>query len=106
MAWGRLFTDILNHRKFVELDATAGWLWARAIAYCWDQLTDGFVPRGQVPRLLPTSPARSLKAAKDLIKAGLWEMDPDGYRFHDWLDWNPPASQIREQRESARQRMR
>lgn len=106
MAWARSETSILNHRKFVGLDPAAVGLWTMGNAYCMDQLTDGLIPRVQLPRLIFAKPQRCVALAEALVKAGLWEHDGDDYRVHDYLDWNPSRAQIRADREAARARMK
>lgn len=115
MAFARTETGVLNHPKFVGLDPGAIGLWALGNAYCWDQLTDGFIPAEQVPRLLSWVPPKRVMAwAAALVAAtcngrfprGLWESVPGGYQVHDWLDHNPPASKIIADRDAARERMR
>ena len=82
MAFARIQTTILNHPKFHGLEPAAIGLWTMGNVYCWDQLTDGFIPRWQVPRLLPAvRPHRALALADLLVAAtaggrfrhGLWE---------------------------------
>jgi hypothetical protein len=106
MAWTRSETSILNHRKFVQLDPAAVGLWTMGNVYCMDQLSDGLIPRFQVPRLIFAKPAKCYALAETLVKAGLWEHDGEDYRVHDYLDWNPSAAEILAEREAARERMR
>lgn len=115
MAFARTETTVLNHSKFVGLDPAAIGLWTMGNVYCWDQLTDGFIPRSQVPRLLSwVRPNKCIELAEKLVAAtasgrfthGLWEHDGDDFRVHDWLDYNPPKDKILAEREAAKLRMR
>ena len=105
MAFARTETGILNHPKFLGLDPAALGLWTLGNAYCWDQLTDGFIPAKQVRRLLSWIPNRRVKCLTSyLTSVRLWDVVEGGYQVHDWLDHNPPASRIRADRESAKVR--
>src|SRR2546425_445042 len=115
MAFARIQTTILNHPKFDGLDPAAIGLWTMGNVYCWDQLTDGFIPRSQLSRLLSSSvrPNRCLALAELLVAAtaggrykhGLWEHEGADFRVHDWLDHNPPRERLLEEREAAKLRM-
>jgi hypothetical protein len=39
------------------------------------------------------------------VKVGLWATDPEGWRFHAWLEFQPAAEQIEAERAAARDRM-
>ena len=61
----------------------------RAGSWSAAHLTDGFVPAD----LLPTFGA-TRKHAETLVKAELWCVEPEGYRFRDWLDYQPSAHDV------------
>jgi len=70
-----------------------------ALSYCNDHLTDGFIPREQVSRLITATPSRALRLANALVTAGLWEdRGADGFQVHDYLDWNDSADEVRKKR--------
>jgi|RhiMethySRZTD1v2_1073278.scaffolds.fasta_scaffold132911_5 hypothetical protein len=104
MAWARVDDSAYTHPKFLTLDPAAIGLWAMALSYTADHLTDGFIPRAQLPRFIAAPAARALKLAGALVKAGLWEERGDGYQVHDFTDWNAPAEEIRRKRQLARDR--
>jgi hypothetical protein len=106
MSWARVDDGAYTHPKFLGLDPAAIGLWAMALSYCNHHLTDGFIARTQVPRLVAVPPMRAFKLAGELLKHGLWEeRGKDGFQVHDYLDWNPSAAEVRKQRalHSARQ---
>ena len=51
--------------------------------------------------------ARARDAA-DLVRAGLWDEDSagDGWRFHDWLDYQPSSEEVEEKRRKERDKKR
>ena len=90
-------------------------LFVRALAFCArDPQLEGFVSAvalrtGRVLRRQPvkvkTAPKETqvrdvIWHANELVKLGLWEVVPDGYRITKWSKWNRTATEI----EAARKR--
>lgn len=104
MPWGRLDDSLYDHPKLDKLGrhrlACIG-LNTLAQSWCNRWLTDGAVPSDRVPRLGGT-----IAQADLLVAAGLWERTDDGYRIHDFLDYNDSREMVLEKRGSARERMR
>lgn len=104
MAWVRLADDFADHPKIIAAGPLAGWLWVCGLAYCNRYLTDGLVPAGAVRRLVDVDePAR---LAAKLVEVGLWERVADGFRVHDFRDYQPSAQAVREERDRNAERMR
>lgn len=108
MAWVRLDDGFPRHRKVRELrrDVVAKWLHVVAICHCGEHLTDGRVDELAFEQItydagVPMSAAK--RAVPKLIAAGLWiEHDQDGWLICDYLDYNPPAAEVKEIREKRR----
>ncbi|MEV6219830.1 hypothetical protein [Nocardia sp. NPDC051833] len=86
-------------------------LFTRALAYCGNAETRGFVPKSA----LKTFGIRSVsRRVSELIEAGIWvESDTDasgnqipGYRFKAWAEWNGSGDDLLERRKSDRERQR
>lgn len=104
MPWGRLDDSLYDHPKLDALGRSrlpAVGLNTLAQSWCNRWLTDGVVPSDRIPRLGGTAALAEL-----LVTAGLWEHTDDGYRIHDFLDYNDSRDDVLAQRASARQRMR
>jgi hypothetical protein len=86
VAWVRIEDVVPEHRKHLQAGPAASWLWVCGIAYCQRQLSDGFIPEAAVPLLGVPSGAKRL--VELLVKAGLFERVPGGYRIHDYHDYN------------------
>ena len=77
-------------------------LWVLALSHCVDNRTDGVIDRVDVESLLSHARVRYVsRASRDLpaclVEAGLWEETREGqWRFHDWHDCQPLASQLAE----------
>lgn len=89
MPWFRVDHSFWSHPKTLGLSTEAVALWVRAGSYAMQHLTGGRVA-GRALRLLGASP----DDAAELVSAGLWEMDRDGWRFHDWDEYQPSADSI------------
>jgi hypothetical protein len=71
-------------------------LWVLALSWSCDELTDGAIPADMPELLIPGGDSY----AEKLVSVGLWERTESGFRFHDWLEFQPPADNERERRES------
>jgi len=92
-----------DNPKVAGLSHAAFRLHVVALCYCSAHLTDGIVPKSaQIHRKIGTTS----KLNAQLIEAGLWEIVEDGWRIHDYLDWNASAAQIKEKQRRDRERKR
>ncbi len=98
MSWVRIDDAAPDHPKLVGLDDDAFALWVRGLCYCARHSTDGKIPLAAVPRM--TAAKKWAAVAAKLQAAGLWESTPEGYVVHDFLDYNPSASQVAAKREA------
>ena len=89
----RLDTGWHVNPKVLGLGLQAMGLHAWSISYCDATLSDGFIPHGAWPSL-PGAGA----AVKRLLDAGMWTRDGDGFRLHDYLDYNRSRAVIEEYR--------
>lgn len=131
MPWLKLDDAIDGHEKVAPLGPLGFALHIKALLYAARNLTDGFVPAAKARTLVDLS---GVKVAGDdpdgrgslepggarygtpdvgeliavLVDAGLWEIDRErrGYVLHDFLDFNPPAAEVKAEREKAAARMR
>jgi len=109
MTWVRIDDGFSDHRKLNALGPLAplaGWLHVCALCYCARQLTDGFVPAGQVAKLARFE-ALSV-TLEDLVTAllrvGLWHRKRGGFQIHDFLDYNPSRKKVMTERRRNAQR--
>lgn len=101
MVWFRVDDKLWGNQKWLAVSPAARALWVTAGSWCGDQLTDGYVPR----HVLSTLAGRPRDAA-ELVAAGLWKPEENGWRFHDWLDWNRSREAVLAEREAAAERQR
>jgi hypothetical protein len=92
MPWVLLDDGFHSNPKVLEVGNAGAGLYARALSYCGDHLTDGYVPM---------SWARTVAAPKlreQLVTAGLWAEDNGGYQIKDYLEVNPSRAEVEEMR--------
>lgn len=106
MPWLRLDDQYDDHPKVVAAGNDGELLDVRAMLFCARRGTDGFVPYTQLPALSRGLPKVRAVTAR-LVEVGRWHDDPDsgGWWVHDFLTYNPPASDQEAEREAARERM-
>lgn len=110
MPWGRVDDKLHSHPKADKAGIAAMGLWALALSYACDQLTDGFVSRERVTKI---AGALGPKLAAKLVAAKLWHpanepcgdpdcdayrVDDDGYRFHGWAERQPIKAEVEAER--------
>jgi hypothetical protein len=100
MSWVRVDDKMWSHPKFAGLSAGATRLWLFGLCWCNQQQSDGFVPSAML-RVLRGSPAD----AAGLVAAGLWVVGPDGWSYHDYLEYQPSRDQLTTQRNATKDRV-
>lgn len=106
MPWFKVDDKIHSHKKPARAGLPSMGLWVLAGSWCAENFrTEGFIPDYITARLDPEYATH----AAALVAAGLWivaEHDGDqGWRFHDWLKFQPSVEQVEEERRKARERM-
>jgi len=99
VTWAKLDDQFHDHPKVESCSFAARGLWATALSWCVDRLTDGFVPNAW----LRTHEAPQ-ELADELVSAGLWEPTGKGYQFHDWADYQPMKADVMVKRAADRDR--
>lgn len=89
MTWFKVDDSFHSHPKVLATSPAALGLWVVAGAWSSANLTEGFVPDRALPRLIPDSGP----LARELVSNGLWRRERGGYRFHDWIAYNPTRSE-------------
>lgn len=101
MVWFKVDDQFAIHEKVAQAGNRAIGLWVRAGAWSCMRLTDGFIP-AHVLGMLGASDVD----ADELVEAGLWLSADEGYRFHDWAEYQPTAESVNGQREREREKKR
>lgn len=96
MAWVRIDDSIFLHEKIVTAGNAAVGAWLRMLAWSANHLTDGAIPA----KIAAVMSDGDMDAVEALVDCGLLEQTDRGYSIHDYLKYNPPASEVKEQREA------
>lgn len=95
MPWGKIGDTWWRHPKVRAAAPASRALWAMALSYASDSLTDGYIPREVLPLLDATE-----ADAVDLVRVGLFDqvIGPDetvwGWNLHDYADCNPSRVEV------------
>jgi hypothetical protein len=84
VTWTRLDDGFWSNPKIVAAGNEAAGVYARALAYCGNHLTEGHVP-DQVMQFI----AGKRKPINQLVDVGLVERNGTGYLIPDFLEFNP-----------------
>lgn len=97
MTWAKIDDQFPEHPKIVAVGEEAAWLTVKAICWSSRHLTDGFIPK-VVAEHLAQSPGRPAEKAvemiRKLVRHHLWDRVKDGYRVHDYLNYNPSKKSV------------
>lgn len=88
MPWVFLDDKFHSNPKVLAAGNAGAGLYARALSYCGDHLTDGFVPEHWAKA------AASPKLREKLVHIGIWTVVPGGYQIPDYLKLNPSKEKV------------
>jgi hypothetical protein len=101
MPWFKMDDRLYSHPKWLACSMSARGLWATSGSWCAGNSHDGEVPARALQLL-----GGNRKQAAELVEAGLWEPNGDGWIFHDWPHYQPTSEQVEAERAAARERQR
>lgn len=109
--WARLDDELLTHQKVSHAGRLVGkngraiviGFYAMCLMWSNRHLTDGVVPV-DVLEGFSAYVVNPLAVADALATAGLFEKGTDGYRIHDFTDYNPSAAEVKRKRREDRKR--
>lgn len=97
--WLKLSDGFARNPKVQPLSDGAFRLHVTAMLHCAEHLTDGFLDA----RLEPLRTADPALVA-EVVGEGLWLEAAGGWTIHDFLEWNPPADEVKEKRRKEAER--
>lgn len=103
MGWARIDDDFPNHPKVWRVGPDGVALFLEGLCHAAKFLTDGQLPKADVERMRLVK--KPMATAEKLVDVGLWERDGDGFRIHDYHDYNPTSQEVRDRRASTRTRV-
>ncbi len=96
MSWLRIDDQIAFHQKTIAAGNEAFGAWVRMGAHSCAYGTDGFLDEATALTFT------SKKMIARLIKVGFLDVAPEGYRIHDFHDWNGTAEEVAARRKERR----
>lgn len=106
MPWVRFDDQFPIHRKVDTLSDPAFRLHVSAIFWCARNLTDGYVPEGDLDVVAPRKMKRPDKFVAELVGRELWLPSDDGWHVNDYLQYQPSKARVQKDRDNAAQRQR
>ena len=97
MAWVRIDDGFAEHPKVLKVGGDAAWLHVAALCHCNRVQTDGVIHAEMLQRLSDRRAPHRL-AAK-LVEVGIWDLHPDGWVIHDYLDYQPSRDEMAARRQ-------
>ena len=109
--WTRLDDGIFDNPKVLRAGPKACLLYIASLVYCSRNLTDGFIPKPHIYKLVPWFEPKAVgQLAPRLVGSKLWatarQRGQQGYRIHDYLDYNFSRKTVLNKRERDRVRKR
>lgn len=92
MPWVKLSDDWYDDPKVIEAGDDGGWLWVVALSWSARNLTDGVIPKRQLPRLT-TLPKPEALAAR-LVEIGLFSVVDGGWQIANYHDYQPTRDSV------------
>lgn len=99
MVWAKFSDDWADQPRIIALSAPAFRAYVESVLYAGKYVTDGHVPTEAVK-------ARSRKAAPELIRVGLWEVNGNGWYAPYWREHLPPKAELDKARSASADRQR
>jgi hypothetical protein len=107
VTWLKMDDGFAEHPKIAELADRSFRLHVVAMCYCARNLTDGRVTERSLKVIAAIiGAARVNRNVDELLAAGLWAESAGGYEIRDFLEYNPSAEKVKEERSKARDRQR
>jgi hypothetical protein len=100
VAYLRISDDLPDHPKISRISDGTFRLYINANCWCQKHLTDGKITAASLQDI----PRYRANRVEELLAAGLWHREPDGYRVHDFLQHNDSKAEVtaRRQRTASR----
>jgi hypothetical protein len=106
VSWVRFDDASGGNAKFLRAGLAAEGLHKRAVCWSNAQLSDGFVPAEWVQQQTFNLKSRERVALIDaMLREGLFEPVPGGYRIHDYLDYQPSRAEVEAKRRKGNERV-
>ena len=97
MAWAKLDDEFVEHPRISPLSDKAFRLHVAGICHAARKLTDGHISPTDARILLALTKTRR-RHIDELLDAGVWTENGNGWVIRDYLDYNPSSETVKERR--------
>lgn len=117
MGWVKIDDHFTDHPKIVQAGPLAIAMQVAGLCYCNRYLTDGFITRSAVKKLLDlddiecSGNVRANKNAtwanivESLVEVGMWRECEGGWIIHDYTEYQQPRKRVLREKQAAKDRM-
>lgn len=106
MTWLRVDDGFPEHHKIQALTDKAFRLHVTAMCSSARRLSDGHLSDLDVTVCRMVAGKARVNHVQELEQRGLWKRNGNGYLINDYLEYNPSAERVKEQRERGAERVR
>jgi hypothetical protein len=107
MSWVKHDDGFSQNRKVIGLSDKAYRLHFCGLEHCARNLTDGTIMDYEFPSVYAVAHIKApQKYVKELVSARLWRLIAGGYEINQYLDYNPSAAMVDEQRKRNAERQK
>jgi hypothetical protein len=110
--WFNVDDGFPEHPKLEKLEGeplkymAASTVWLMMGADCTRRLTDGVVSVQRLRKVLHHLGKHALLGAEALVLIGLWERHVEGFRYHDWREYQQSRAEVKRKRRLKTERQR
>lgn len=94
MSWLNVDDQFAFHPKLVRIGPYGLALQVRALCYCAQYLTDGFLPLSPALAFCADLPGTAQQWCQTMVDNKLWQLTDGGFLVHDYLVYNRSKHQI------------
>lgn len=91
MTWAKLDDGFFRHPKSRAAGKDGRALFVAGLCWAAAHLTDGHIGTAELGLIAAEAEVRPGATVRRLVETGLWEACADGWRIHDFHDFNPTA---------------
>src|SRR3990167_4799414 len=89
MPYAQMDDNMPETGKIARLSDAAFRAYVTSICFASRNLTDGLLLKSQAIKV-----GAEPRIIRELVKAQCWDEDPEGWRVHDYLDWNKSRAEV------------
>jgi hypothetical protein len=97
--WAKIDDGFFDHPKARAAGKDGRALFLASLCWAGRSQLEGVIDRSVLQLLAAKAEVKAVPTARRLVEVRLWEVHPDGWLIHDYLDYNPSADKVKEIRD-------